>query len=232
MGELDLASAPENIFFWTPEQLSIVQAMHIDRMFLMAYYGCGKTILLIERAEYLLRNPSNVVHFYIDNERTGLVEILKLRFSGKVIKIKTRFKMFESYFDFPSDGVSPTDHVIIDEAFMGNPEVFLGHLKRLQSQVSTLWVALSYIRSTFNESDFRKQLKDIDFSCPTLKHCLRNGQKIVELAQKEKSELGLNGFAHQVEVKNKSKVNDGLLIEMPLIYPNPIKALQEAFKAH
>jgi len=232
MGELDLASAPENIFFWTPEQLSIVQAMHIDRMFLMAYYGCGKTILLIERAEYLLRNPSNVVHFYIDNERTGLVEILKLRFSGKVIKIKTRFKMFESYFDFPSDGVSPTDHVIIDEAFMGNPEVFLGHLKRLQSQVSTLWVALSYIRSTFNESDFRKQLKDIDFSCPTLKHCLRNGQKIVELAQKEKSELGLNCFAHQVEVKNKSKVNDGLLIEMPLIYPNPIKALQEAFKAH
>ena len=50
--ELDLASAPENIFFWTPEQLSIVQAMHMDWMFLMGYYGCGKTILLIERAKH------------------------------------------------------------------------------------------------------------------------------------------------------------------------------------
>merc|ERR1711860_268282 len=90
--ELDLASAPENIFFWTPEQLSIVQAMDIDWMFLMGYYGCGKTILLIERAEYLLRNPRNIVHFYIDKEVSGLVEFLKLKFSDKNITIKTKGK--------------------------------------------------------------------------------------------------------------------------------------------
>ena len=35
-----------------------------------------------------------------------------------------------------------------------------------------------------------------------------------------------------MEVKTRSNVNDGLLHEMPLIYPNPIKALQEAFKVH
>ena len=90
-----------------------------------------------------------------------------------------------------------------------------------------------FSKANFNESDFRKGLEEIQFSCPTLKHCLRNGQKIVELAQKdEKDKYGLNCFADQVEVKSKINVNDGLLHEMPLIYPNLIKALQEAFKVH
>ena len=55
---------------------------------------------------------------------------------------------------------------------------------------------------------------------------------MVKLALKERIKIGLNCFAHQVEVKSKINVNDGLLHEMPLIYPNPIKALQEAFKVH
>ena len=233
--DLDKASAPENLLFWTPEQLSIVQAMHIDWMFLMAYYGCGKTILLIERAEYLLRNPNNTVHFYIDKYDSGLAEVLKLRFAGKNIKIKTKDLMFDSDFDLSSDEVNPSDHVIIDEARMWNSKRFLEQLKRFQSQISTLWVALGYvsISANFNESDFRKGLEDIQFSCPTLKHCLRNGQKIVKEAQKDNtSGYGLSCFADQVEVKSKINVNDGLLHEMPLIYPNPIKALQEAFKVH
>merc|ERR1712062_688476 len=123
----------------------------------------------------------------------------------------------------------------IDEAIMLDSERFLKQLKKFKSQVSTLWVALGHVPSyaKFNESDFRKGLEDIQFSCPTLKHCLRNGQKIVEMAQKERSRSdGLNCFADQVEVKSKSNVNDGLLHEMPLIYPNQIKALQEAFRDH
>merc|ERR1711860_482285 len=117
---------------------------------------------------------------------------------------------------------------------MGNSKRFLQQLKKFKSEVSTLWVALGFVNdSNFNESDFRKGLEDIQFSCPTLNHCLRNGQKIVEEAQKDnRSGFGLNCFVDQVEVKSKSNVNDGLLHEMPLIYPNPIKALQEAFKVH
>ena len=233
--ELDLASAPESILFWTPEQLSIVQAMHMDWIVLMGYYGCGKTILLIERAEYLLRKyPCDVVHFYIDNSNKGLAEVLKLRFAGKNIKIKTKDNMlFDIDFDLSSDRVNSTDHVIIDEAYMWNSEGFLRKLKKFQSEVSTLWMALGFVSVyDFNESDFRKGLEDIQFSCPTLNHCLRNGQKIVELAQKATLQYGLNCFVDQVEVQSKSNVNDGLLQEMPLIYPNPIKALQEAFKVH
>jgi len=121
--DLDKASAPENILFWTPEQLSIVQAMHIDGMFLMGFYGCGKTILLIERAEYLLRHH-HVVRFYINNSESGLAEVLKLRFAGKNIMIKTKYEIFINDFDLSSDGVNPTDHVIIDEAYMWNSEGF------------------------------------------------------------------------------------------------------------
>ena len=231
--DMDKASAPENILFWTPEQLSIVQAMDIDWMFLMAYYGCGKTILLIERAEYLLRNPCNTIYFLIDNNNSGLNEVLKLRFADRNIKIKEKgkYNIFDRDFDFSKYGVHLTDHVIVDEARMEHSETVLTQLKKFQSQISTLWVALGYVDSdaNFNECDFRVGLNDINFSCPTMTNCLRNGQKIVELAQTGLGE-GLNCFVDQVKVKSKRNVNDGLLHEMSFIYSDPIKALQEAFK--
>ena len=237
--DLDKASAPETILFWTPEQLSIVQAMHMDWMFLMGYYGCGKTILLIERAEYLLRNPRNIVHFYIDTykaqeRKLGLVQDLKLKFEGKNIKIMEKINIFDDdNFDISVDGVEPTD-VIIDECVMSSSERLFEQLKKLQSQVSSLWVALGDVSFflNFDESDFRRGLQDIQFYCPTLTRCLRNGQKIVELAKKDDNCAGLNHFKLQVEVNSRSNVNDGLLHIMPLIYPNPIIALQEAFKVH
>ena len=43
--------------------------MNTKFMFLMGYYGTGKTILLIERAKYLLRNPKNKVFFFIDKRK-------------------------------------------------------------------------------------------------------------------------------------------------------------------
>ena len=108
--DLDQASAPENIFFWTPEQLSIVHAMDKSFMLLMGYYGCGKTVLLIERAEYLLRNGCKKVHFFIDYEDSGLVESLKLRFNDeKRVSIKTAQWMFcdISNYDLFKEGIGP-----------------------------------------------------------------------------------------------------------------------------
>ena len=115
--------------------------------------GCGKTILLQERAEYLLREyPTNTVHFHIhiDNEETGLFEVLKTKFANKNIKIKTNQRMFYEDFDFSSDGVNQNDHVIIDEAYMWNSQRFLAHLKKLKTQVSTLWMALGSVDSLAN----------------------------------------------------------------------------------
>ena len=84
-------------------------------------------------------------------------------------------------------GVNPSDHVIIDEARMWNSERFLQQLKKFKSQVSTLWVALGHVDvdsiANFNKSDFRKGLEDIQFSCPTLKHCLRNGQYYLDFLE-------------------------------------------------
>ena len=53
--------------FWTPEQLSIVNAMHENFMLLIGYYGTGKTKLLIERAKFLLQDPDNSIHFIVDS---------------------------------------------------------------------------------------------------------------------------------------------------------------------
>ena len=231
--DLDKSSTAENIFFWTPQQLSVVEAMQINYMFLMGYYGTGKTILLVERAEYLLRKyPNDTVHFYIDLERSGLVEVLELEFANKNIKIKSSTKpMFDSDFDFSSDGVSQNGHVIIDELMMFDAQTVLAQLKKFQTQVSTLWVALGFIGDNFDESCFRNELGTIQFTSLTLKHCLRNGQKIVELAQKDdEGQFGLNCFKHQVTGNSKSNVNDGLVHEIPFIYPDSIRALKEVFK--
>ena len=87
------------------------------------------------------------MHFYIDRGKKGLAEVLKLRFAGKNIKIKTKDDIFPDGgdFDLSSDGVNSTDHVIIDEAWMGDSEGFLKQLKKFQSQVSTLWVRVHTI---------------------------------------------------------------------------------------
>ena len=241
--DLNKASAPENIFFWTPEQLSIVQAMDEDWMFLMSFYGCGKTILLIERAQYLLRNQNNTVHFYIDNNfdiniqdtyDSGLAEVLKLKFEDKNIRIQSKRKIFGPDFDLSSDGVKPTDHVIIDEAYIDygidDARAFLKKLTTFQSQVSTLWVALGHLAfNSVEMHNFRKELKRNLFSCPTLKYCLRNGRKIVELAKVSEDGEGLNFFNDKVEVK--SNVNDGLLYKLQHIYPTPNEALRGALQS-
>ena len=144
--------------------------------------------------------------------------------------------MFDRDFDLSSDGVNPTDYVIIDEACMYNSEAFLQQLKKFKSQVSTLWVALGFVFSNdnFNESDFRKGLEDIQFSCPTLKHCLRNGQKIVELA---KPKLGaLSHFKEDITFTKRSRHDSvdsgfgdsGFTIKSPLIHQNPFNALKES----
>ena len=130
-------------------------------------------------------------------------------------------------------------------------------MKRFQSQVATLWVALGRVNNSITiakkgtsydnfESNLRKSLKDIHFCCPTLEHCLRNGQKIVTPSQYfshfvevkisfhtwrglsiwHSFDFGLNRFSPKI----KSTINDGLLHIMPDIYRNPIKALQEVFK--
>ena len=234
--DLDQSSAPENIFFWTPEQLSIVHAMDKSFMLLMGYYGCGKTVLLIERAEYLLRNGCKKVHFFIDYEDSGLVESLKLRFNDeKRVSIKTAQWMFcdISNYDLFKEGIGPKDHVIIDEAGMWKTsDEFLSNLKKFQAQVSSLWVALGFVNNThnFDEPAFRERLKYINFYCPTLKHCLRNGQAIVQeaLSNTDNQKMAFLGyFSNQVN-PNKSWVSPGLFHKIPLIYQDQIKALKAA----
>ena len=75
--EMDKACTIENIFFWTPEQLSILNAINEDFMVLFAYYGCGKTLLLKERAKYLLNQSGDQdIYFFIGHGSSTLLDAL------------------------------------------------------------------------------------------------------------------------------------------------------------
>ena len=51
--DIDKAGTLENICFWTPDQLSIADAVEMEFVFLNSFYSTGKTTLLKHRAKYL-----------------------------------------------------------------------------------------------------------------------------------------------------------------------------------
>ena len=53
--DVDKTGTPENIFFWTPGQLVIADAVAMNFMFLDAFYSTGITVLLKFCARYLDR---------------------------------------------------------------------------------------------------------------------------------------------------------------------------------
>ena len=63
---IDKSGTVENILFWTPQQLSVIHAMNEPFMIFHSFYGTGKTLLLKERAKYLLKKyPGQIIYFYV-----------------------------------------------------------------------------------------------------------------------------------------------------------------------
>lgn len=197
---LNAASTPANIFFWTPEQLSIVTGIRQEFMVLMAYYGCGKTLLLKQRAMYLLDNTPETVYFFVDPNCEGLMKTLFAGFTHPRLKLKALRNIYRG----PELGrrkrayannnqllqtldefeVTGEDHVIVDELFLGNMATFISGLDEVRSKVKSLWVAIGAIDiHLITEQDLRKlpdEVNAIDgMICPTLQYSLRNGNLIL-----------------------------------------------------
>lgn len=235
--EIDQASAPENIFFWTPEQLSILQAIDKNHMLLMGYYGTGKTVLLIERAEHLLRqDPDNLVYFLIDQKNTskewinGLEESLKLRFNGrKTIIVESKVEILTQEF-LQNSSFKKSDHLIIDEVVVWRDDQVELIMEELKTKVASLWVAVGSI--TRDVEQFRRKAEDIGFICPTLEHCLRNASDIAEFSKhiEDNDAYGFNkdNLKKFINVKIKTMINQGILKRMPKWFPNPMEALKAA----
>ena len=63
---VEVAGEPENIWFWSPQQLCINQANHLDRVIFTSFYSTGKTKLMMKRAE-TLNSPGEKVLFIVAN---------------------------------------------------------------------------------------------------------------------------------------------------------------------
>ena len=225
--EMDQACTIENIFFWTPEQLLILNAINEDFMVLFAYYGCGKTLLLKERAKHLLSQSGDKdIYFFIDAGCSPLLDALSAAFKNTRINVR-RFKYGISGDVIPYisevEGVKKNDHVIIDELVVyGSIDEMIHFLKALKNHFSSVWIAIGSLAKfksdclTGDPAEIRSEIMKISMCCPTFKHCLRNSRKILDLARSRKNLVevemsNLNILSDELEANN---VNDGCVKEL------------------
>ena len=52
----------ENVMFWSPSQLSLIQAMDEPYMILPSYFSTGKTSILMKRAQILAKRKQKVIY--------------------------------------------------------------------------------------------------------------------------------------------------------------------------
>ena len=146
-----LASNIESIFLWTPEQLSLVQAMNLLYVCIDAFYSTGKTevlkyygkgkIKIGEKLHYFNHRPAkmkgnlNLLPFTL---------VLQGEFPAGVVK-ETTFQIgIDSVKGFLQEhGIEPDHHLIFDELICTRyDKQFLDSLKALKENVKSFWIAM------------------------------------------------------------------------------------------
>ena len=148
---LDLASTIENIFFWTPQQLSVVDAMNVLFMILDGFYSTGKSEILKYYCKKLIKK-GEIVHYFNQrptshNEGSGLLPftlMLQNQFSSNVVKETTFLFGVDSVKGFLQKyGIEPTHHVIFDEVICTKySNRFTDSLIAMKDNVASFWVAM------------------------------------------------------------------------------------------
>ena len=145
------AGSAKNTILWTPDQLSIVQAMEVLFMFLDAFYSCGKSTVLRYYGKHKLGKGEKVHYF---NQRPpGLkgnttllpfTQMLKAEFPPNVVKETTFQFGIDSVTRFLKDnGIESTDHVIFDEAIcIKYTKGFRDSLMAMKNSVASFWIAM------------------------------------------------------------------------------------------
>ena len=228
----------KNMIFWTPEQLNILNS-NSDFCLLMAYYGCGKTWCLIERAKYLLKDQNNIVHFFLARHRLdkdeSLLDHLRSQFKTTRINptnIRTYYSFAQDKYQIIKDledaGVEKSHHILLDELIIANTEAFVTALKDVQSCVASAWIATRGFGRQVEPDNLRSKITSkTGFQCPELNHCLRNSKEIVNFAT---SLEAIRNFSCQPlgQRLNINLENYGIFHHFDEIFEDPILALKEA----
>ena len=78
--EIEKTSEAKFVLFWTPSQMSIVDAMNQPFMMFLGFYGVGKTLLLKKRLNHLIKYTTDHIWFYINSNCKGLYHDLSTEF--------------------------------------------------------------------------------------------------------------------------------------------------------
>ena len=226
------------MIFWTPEQLNIVNS-NADFCLLMAYYGCGKTWCLIQRAKNLLKDQNNVIHFFLARHRLdkdeSLLDYLKIQFKKTRINptnLRTYYSFAKDEYQIIKDlkdaGVEKSHHILLDELIIANTEAFVTALKDVQSCVASAWIATRGFGRQVDPNKLRSEITlRTRFQCPELNHCLRNSKEIVNFATSLKTirNFSCQPLGHCLEIKDE---NVGFFHHFGETFEDPISALKEA----
>ena len=155
-----LASTIENIFFWTLQQLSIVDAMNVLYMILDAFYSTGKSEIL----KYYCKKQTEkgeIVHYFNQrpadhNEDSGLLPftlMLQNQFPSNVVKETTFLFGVDSVKRFlQQHEIEPTHHIIFDEVICTKySKGFTDSLIAMKENVASFWVAMGSQPITGND---------------------------------------------------------------------------------
>ena len=148
---VECASNVENIFLWTPEQLSLVQALNLLYLFIHSFYSTGKTEVLKYYGKLVIKK-GGILHYF--NHRPTNMKgnsnllpftlMLKGEFPNGVVK-ETEFEFGkDSVEEFLQEhGIEADHYVIFDELICTKyNKGFLDSLIAMKNSVKSIWIAM------------------------------------------------------------------------------------------
>ena len=148
------ASTFQNIIKWTPQQLSVIQALHMQYVVFDGFYSTGKSEILRYYGKDKLNNGGTVHYF---NHRPIQMKhspnllpftlMLQKEFPVGVVK-ETTFRFgIDSVKSFLSQhAIEPHHHVIFDELICNNfSKRFRDSMMAIKTRVASLWIAMGCV---------------------------------------------------------------------------------------
>ena len=149
---VERASKLEYIFHWTPDQLSLVQALELSYVLIDAFYSTGKTEVLKYYGKTKKREQGEILHYF--NHRPmkmkGSLNLLPFtlmlqgEFPEGVVK-ETTFQFGVDSIDafLQEHGIEADHHVIFDEVICTKyTKAFVDSLVKMKNSVRSLWIAM------------------------------------------------------------------------------------------
>ena len=149
---VERASRLEYIFHWTPDQLSLVQALELSYVLIDAFYSTGKTEVLKCYGKTKKREHGEILHYF--NHRPikmkGSLNLLPFtlmlqgEFPEGVVKETTFQFGIDSVEAFLQEhSIEADHHVIFDEVICTKFTLaFVDSLVQMKNSVRSLWIAM------------------------------------------------------------------------------------------